>query len=115
MDTWWMNVTAWGLITNQLQFGRQKTRLNSVDFAVAAAEREDIDEATARHVVVAGVRCSATLISGARALVNVVCKQKHNYVHDCNSVLQMDISFYYNGVGGVYTEKAHDACSSFRI
>ena len=86
-----------------------------VDFAVATAEREDIDEATARHVVVAGVRCSATLISGARALVNVVCKQKHNYVHDCNSVLQMDISFYCNGVGGVYTEKAHDACSSFRI
>ena len=66
---------------NQLQFGRQKTRLNSVDFAVAAAEREDIDEATARHVVVAGVRRSTTLISGARALVNVVCKQTFIYMY----------------------------------
>ena len=76
-----MNVTARGLITNQLQFGRQKTRLNSVDFAVAAAEREDIDEATARHVVVAGVWCTAALISGARALVDVVCKQTFIYIY----------------------------------
>ena len=52
-----------------------------VDFAVAAAEREDIDEATARHVVVAGVRRSTTLISGARALVNVVCKQTFIYMY----------------------------------
>ena len=59
---------------------RQK-QSEGVDFAVAAAEREDIDEATACHVVVAGVRRSTTLISGARALVNVVCKQTFIYMY----------------------------------
>ena len=75
-----MNVHA-SVLKWQKVFKIRQKQSEVVDFAVAAAEREDIDEATARHVVVAGVRGSAALISGARALVNVVCKQTFIYMY----------------------------------
>ena len=74
-----MHVHASVLMTKRLQ--KSSKQSEGVDFAVAAAEREDIDEATACHVVVARVWCSAALISGARALVNVVCKQTFIYMY----------------------------------